>query len=1414
MKKIILFFLLSMSLYANAGIALRDIMDSYNFSYLTIENGLPNNYIDDIFKDSKGFLWLATSNGLVRYDGYDFKLYSTLSDAVQLKSNFVKKVCEDNYNRLWIASEGGIDIIDLQVNRIAAITLPEEMKDKSCSMLFKDNQDNIWCVLQEEIHKITFTDTGEIKTISSLNTVQKKEGHPISAIAQIDGEIWIGYKNSIYKIFDKEGELHIVSLFSAEIFDSNLSQIHCMMQTEREVWVGTNRGLYRYHLDNRTHQRYRYDVDNPTSISQSYVTGLGMIDSNQIIITTLKGINFYNSEKDSFIRLEQDGNNVNKGLNCNFINSLYIDHEAIWIGTEMGGLNIMTRKSLELQTFVHDKDNPKSLSENPVNAIYEDPNGNLWVGNVEGGLSLKLKNTDHFIHFKNSKTNPYSISHNSISVLVPDNNNRLWIGTWGMGINVTSLDNPGPMKRFIRYNTETGTGLKNDFIGSMCYDPINNGMWIGTIGGLYFFDFRKERLDNVPLSANKLYNTTIASMCIDNEARLWIGTSKGLLIIDLLSFAKNHSDFVHIFRKYKLNESNTLHVERINYIYKDTEGTIWLGSHGHGLYRLVSDQENKFEFECFTTKDGLPNNNIFGIVEDDFHNLWLTTDYGLSCFNITNRTFRNFTATDGILDNQFYWNAAHKSSYSETMYFGNLAGVIAIQGVRTTKPDTLHVVLTKLTVLNEVVHQGGNQYLNNDIAAAKILELHERDKSFSIEFSALNYNNTKNVKYAYRLKGFDEQWIESDGNRHSANYTNLNSGKYVFQVKVLPTDNYVSGEMTELYINIRPFFYKTWWFYSIIIMIIIVSTSTFYLWRISALQRQKKILTLTVQERTKELKNKTIELSKRNIALKEQCEKINQQKVELVKMSKKIQETTNDKIAFFTNITHEFRTPITLIAGPIERAIHLSHNPEVLEQLHIVDRNSKSLLSLVNQILDFRKVETNHIEIKKKNNNLIELIEEILVPFEAFASERNLSIHKFYRLSEPYYLFDEKWIRKVFVNLLSNAIKFTPDGGKIKLYVGNIAQDSPEQDKLYICINDSGIGVPEKDIDKIFDRFYQSNEPVKRSYYGQSGTGIGLYLCERIIKQHGGVISVKNNKTQGASFRVILHLARGTSSASNNEVSASIAHVQSDSQSVEIQKQPNQRTILLVEDNEDMRSYIRSVLCKQYHVLEAENGLKALHVLAENSNVDFIISDIIMPVMDGVEFSKRVKKNIATSHLPILMLTAKTAGEVRMESYKIGVDEYLTKPFEEKLLLIRIENILNTRQKYQKLFKINMDPAVLNIDEESKDKKFIDKVMEIMANSYSNPEFEVTTLASEMGMSKTLLNLKLQELTGQSTAKFIRIYRLNLAHKLILTNKTTKNMNISEIAYEVGFNDPKYFTRVFYNHFGVSPSGLMGKNGE
>ena len=540
-----------------------------------------------------------------------------------------------------------------------------------------------------------------------------------------------------------------------------------------------------------------------------------------------------------------------------------------------------------------------------------------------------------------------------------------------------------------------------------------------------------------------------------------------------------------------------------------------------------------------------------------------------------------------------------------------------------------------------------------------------------------------------------------------------------------------------------------------------------------------------------------------------QNEKITRQKAQLSRMARKVQELTLDKIAFFTNITHEFRTPITLIIGPIERALKLSYNPQVIEQLNFVERNSKYLLSLVNQLMDFRKIESDKLNIVATKGDFVSFIHSLLTPFEVFAGERNISIKHYFHMKSSEIFFDEEAMHKVITNLLSNAIKFTPDGGSISIYIATLPAKVDKEEKLYLCVSDTGTGIQEQDTAQIFNRFYQSKKQAKYPVYGQTGTGIGLYLCKRIVAMHNGDILVRNNHTIGCSFRILLPLPKEENISDQLIVDNNIPPAATTEKN-ELPKERLALTILVVEDNADMRGYIRSILRDYYNVLEATNGAEALDVL-NNQSVDFIISDLMMPVMDGIELSRRVKEAFAISHIPFLMLTAKTSPETRLESYRTGVDEYLLKPFDETLLLTRIENILDNRRRYQRKFKTNMDVEALNIEEESGDKKFINQVMEAIKEHYKNPYFEVSDFSEAVGVSKSLLNKKLQSLIGQSAGQFIRNYRLNTARELLLKNRETKQMNIAEIAYEVGFNDPKYFARCFSKQFNTTPSALLNE---
>ncbi|WP_321518193.1 two-component regulator propeller domain-containing protein [uncultured Bacteroides sp.] len=1387
----------------SAQVSLRKILDQYNFSAITINDGLPHNYIDDIYKDSQGFLWLSTHNGLSRYDGYSFVNYNITSPTVRLRSNFINQVCEDGFNRLWIASEAGLDLLNLKTNWLESIDFThfksEDLSKEPVYFIVCDKNKTIWLATQTNLYHLFFTSDGRIERCVALTSKYERHSASITALKQVNGEVWVGYGNNVYKVNqERSGQLKLRKVLPACSFDSQI-RIHCFCSFRGDVWIGTDRGLYRCNMRSKKCKLYTSQDGNINSLTQDYITDVAVTHNQELVVSTLKGLNFYNAVTDDFVQLENSSYDSKRMISCNFIHCLFVDGSILWLGTEIGGMDKMESRSLKLRLYTNNRYEVGSLSDNPVNSIFEDSYGNLWVGNVEQGLSLRRKGTDEFVHYRHQANNN-SLSHNSVCDIAQDNRNQLWFATWGGGVSCASLGNVSNVS-FTQFNT-LNTPLRSNYVGSLCFDKLNDGMWIGTSKGLSFYDLNRNTITNIVLPTDRLPNNSLVKMVIDRKQRLWIGTHHGLIIIDLYSFARNHKNVHYHYMECKLDNPQSKLIEKICCIFEASDGTIWLGSNGYGIYRLERDKEYPYKFINLTTRNGLCDNTIFGIAEDRQHHLWFSTNNGLSCYTPKSKGFANYYQKDGLLSDQFYWNA-YCQTKDGTLYFGGLDGMVGLNGMLTKyKKHENKVVFTRLSVLDNDIMQSGNDYLDKSISWAREVHLHERDKSFSLEFSALDYENAGKLKYYYRLKGFDDKWIECDIKRHYASYTNLRAGHYTFQVKVQNPLNMNDSQITELSIVVSPFFYKTWWFFSLMILVAAFAVFYWYQWRISTYKEQKRVLTQKVKERTLELEEKMDVLSHQNDLL-------TQQKKQLLELSKRIQEITADKISFFTNITHEFRTPISLILGPIDRALKLSNNPEVVEQLNLAERNSKSLLSLVNQLLDFRKVESGRIMITKKQNNLPAFIQNVVMPFEAFARDRQIEVRTIIRAKDSFYKYDEEWMRKVLVNLLSNAIKFTPNGGRVNLYVCSYI-DKKGQNNIYFSISDTGVGVLNEDLDKIFDRFYQSRKNVKFHIYGQSGTGIGLYLCKRIVNEHGGRIYARNNHRAGVAIRILMPMDISEEQIVEDTQQILVPDTQNSVTSeyivqTESEYHKMKKKILIVDDNPDMRVYVRSILNSEYNVVEAEDGAKALDLL-KNTNIDFIVSDLMMPVMDGIELSKRVKEDLSISHIPILILTAKVSDEARLESFRIGVDEYLQKPFNEELLLVRIHNIFNARKAAQQQFDLQMDPGTLRIDEESRDSKFLNNVMQVIENSYTNSDFDVNAFADAMGISKTLLNQKLQNLAGNSTSKFIGNYRLKKAQELILINKVSKNMNVSEIAYSVGFNDPKYFSQCYLKKFGILPS--------
>lgn len=1381
--------------------------DDYMVSYITMKQGLRHNFIEDIITDSKGFVWVAMSGGgLSRYEGYGFVDFSQNSDTRKLKSNFLRNIKEDRFGRLWVAEDCGIDVIDLSNLDIVKLDdrtgLLVRFLDDPTACVELDADGCIWIGNKSEIARLKFGASGEIVEILSFDPPYSLPNNLILKDVCGDGHVWAAINGVISRLWvGEKGEMHVEPVsghlrFAAKAFVNDFAL------RGGEVWIASDAGLWRYNMSDDMVKIYTYDESNPNSISQNFLTSLAVTADDRLLVGSLRGLNVYNPIRDDFVRISDSSEPMPcRWINNNFVNCIFVDGDRIWIGTEGGGINKFVPNRLNILTARNVPGKADSLPPGPVNSIFQDSDGCLWVGTVEGGLSRTDSSLGHFERFTRESG---SLGHNWVSALTEDSYGRLWVGTWGGGIDVLDRRHPGKSLRHI--DASFNGRMQVDYVGMLINDTINNLIWIGCSRGLYVCD--PETFDvSSPFGGDADGATGCVAAVIDRTGHLWAGGNVGLCDIDL---TLRNTDGTFGCRRLlnKFDDPSDSYREKVASLFADSDGGIWIGTNGGGVYHRRINDIGEEVFDNYNSSDGLSSDIAFGAMVDGGGSLWVGTYSGLSYRSPTG-AFICYDIADGLPGDQFYWNASCRLNDGR-LAFGTTEGLILLG------KDAV-----RLNSTPSAVRFTGLRIDGDDEVPTGHTVIHESVKSLGVDFSALDYDSDGRGTYYYCLKGFDKEWIKLPPRSHGVSYTNLSPGKYSLKVKyVKPGFSADTAPVSSYSVDVRPYFYRRWWFLAVVALLIASSVMLIHLWRVRDLTLQKATLQKSVDERTSEisrqkrmLEERAVELSEQNERLKQSNEEITMQKTRLADMARRVQELSVDRISFFTNITHEFRTPITLIIGPIERTLKLSYNPQVIEQLHFAERNSRYLLSLVNQLMDFRKVESGKMEIVRNRGNFRRFISETVEAFRPMANDRMIDLRLLCRLDHDTFSYDEEALRKVIVNLLGNAVKFTPDGGRVTVYVALVPEGGDSDGmSLYIDVSDSGNGIAPDDIERVFERFYQGNSQLKYPVAGTSGSGIGLYLCKSIVEIYGGRIWARNNPGgRGCSFRLLLPVDPELPASDVDTVNADASLIHSEGASdvdSEVNAHDSGVTILVVEDNADMRSFIRSILSDEYSVLLASNGQEALDILM-SSHVDFIVSDLMMPVMDGLELSRRVKEDFAICHIPFLMLTARTSEEARIESFKVGVDEYLQKPFDPDLLLARIRNILENKRRHTRSFSTDMDVTSLNIDDESRDKKFMDQVMAVVKDNYKNSYFEVGDFAEALGISRSLLNKKLQSLVGQSAGQLMRSYRMNLARELIIRNRRTHTMNISEIAYEVGFNDSKYFSRCFTKHFGEPPSTFM-----
>lgn len=799
----------------------------FNVSYLNMAAGMPNNFADDIFQDSYGFVWISThGGGLVRYDGFNYMNFNLGSSGISLRSNSCRNVYEDHFKRLWIAFEEGPQVLDLKTmqpvippceNEKVEAQLNKALKNL-CTRMYCDAKGNVWMVSFNLLTRISFNEKGEVNRVLSISYPYKAPDLGLCDVYR-NGTV-VMCNNGVVSEFSVQNNRLAAKNISSMFLPLDYRYAGAVISYHGKIWLGTNRGLYNsakqeFHASGTVH-----------SLQHEVVTSLAITEDDKLLVGTLCGVDIIDDKTGTIEHWNCSSVNP---LSSNFVNSLLAKDGQIWVGTETGGITKLAPRQLQLEFFKHDAANPASLSPNAVNAMYAAPDGTLWVGTVEGGLNALAPDSRNFTHYTMANS---GLPHNSVSTLAADNRGNLWIGTWGTGIAVMNLQQPG---RIIPLVVDAKHQPFLNFAGVLVYDPINDGMWLGTNDGLFFYDLKRQQLIE-PFRGCLNVRGCIGSL-ITRDGKLLMGCVQGMVEINLKSRIPGKGDFAVKYHQYKLDDPKSGVIDKILSFCLAKDGKIWLGSNGYGLYCYNYNKEGKTYVKSFTTNNGLANNTVKGIVEDNQGMLWIATDNGLSIFNPKTETFSNYSRKDGLLSSQFYFNGAIRDA-KDKIYLGTDEGLMAVTGVNHAVHNAARLRFTELLVDNQPVF-AGSDYLDDDISIAKRLCIHESDKSFTIFFSALNYGNDSQGVYLYRMKGYENDWVQLQPGQHSVRYSTLPAGSYQFEVKYIPSFDSDKEQVISVDIKVTPYFWKSWWFVSLMVIAFIAFLLYIYTSRLEKMRERE-----------------------------------------------------------------------------------------------------------------------------------------------------------------------------------------------------------------------------------------------------------------------------------------------------------------------------------------------------------------------------------------------------------------------------------------------------------------------------------------------------------------------------------------------------------------------------------------------
>ena len=1356
--KYCLLFLLGLLIFFNSFAQTQPI-----FKKINQLDGLSNGRINSIVQEKDGFIWIGTKNGLNRFDGLQFKIYNKKNS--NISSNDISDILIDSKERMWITTlGGGLNLYNqIEDNFIVYKNIPGNLSTISSNQLntiFEDSKGKIWIGTENGL-SLFDENTKTFKSFTHLNNDQNSISHNSvkSIYEDINGVLWIGTFGGGLNKFEtnKSKFTHITP--KTDVF---IDFIHVISPlNNNEILIGTSGGgLLKFNIGENSFLNF---FEGPLQQKQNIniVRAIKNDTKGNIWIGTdgngifkIEGINKDYPNVLNFLYNSQ----IKSSLSGNAVYDIIEDSESnVWIGTAWNGVNILSQENK--YDFLHS--DIRGVDPSPVLSIFK-TDEELFFGLDGKGLTVYNTNDENVIYYNKEESKFIGGSYLQFVTQVRDG--KFWIGTFANGL--INFDPESGNYEQYKYAAENKTSLSYNDVRYVLEDESNN-LWVATWGGgLCYFNKKEKEFkcyrENKNL-LNAINSDNVISLENNGDGKIWLATFGGG--IDL--FDPVNEKFIHF--QHDENNTNSISSNNIFSILKDSRGYLWIGTSGEGVNRY--DIKNNV-FERFDDNENIKYNTITAIIEDNNGVIWMSTKQGIISYDYNIGSFNTFPD----LSEEFHINSVYKDEKG-LLYFGSTNGVVRFDpnkiSYESKQPE---VKLTNFKLFNKNLNIGKDKTLSKNIVLEDHITLEHDLDVITFEFAALQFPSSANCEYSIKMENFDEDW-RNIGKDRTATYTNLSPGDYTFQVRSKNTgrawgDNYTSIDLKIL----KPFWLKWWAF----IVYGLLFFTMVYLFRKYIIAWEQMKTKLKLEQLTHE----------------------------------KDTELYNLKQQFFTNISHEIRTPVTLILGSINRILESSNIVEK-KQLNPVNTLKKSgahLLQLVNELLDFRKLESNEIKLKVTQTNWVNFCEEIFLSFNELAIKKKIN-YTFKSSNNHINLwFDKKQMEKVIYNLLSNAFKFTKPEGVIQLKI------STSNNFVQLDVSDSGIGISKKQIVNIFDRFYQSKSSDKVK---EVGFGLGLSISKEIIKLHKGEILVDSLKNRGSTFSV--KLLKGKEHFNPTEIiedyidEEQITNYIFDSEEQLLSKKNQGKqnkniasnkelSILIVEDNQDILNYLLELLGSDFTVMKANNGEKALK-LAITHIPDLIISDIMMPIMDGITLTRKLKLDTRTSHIPVVLLTARTSFIHKEEGYETGADEYITKPFNESLLKTRIKNILRNRQLLREKFNTEAltQPSELAINKV--DQLFLEKLMKIIENNIDKNDLNSKFLTNELAMSHSVIYKKIKALTGLTFLDFVRDFKLKRAKQLIVNH----HYSVAEACYKVGYSDRKYFSKLFKQKFGENPSYFTKK---